>query len=239
MEKTITLIEFTRVLFYRLYIMGVYKSRKNTRKNPRNEKTKRKKNTKESRTGAFRKLKVSDITEDEMKSLIYYTGGESLWINNLLTKTRIDELDDRSKSNIQGHIVNLNNIIKKSSPSSRKTVVYRGAQTRETTENWKMAKKGDVLPFNYSTRFISTTLHKKTALGFVEDDESCCLLKLILPKGTKGIYVSKLSSFQDLEEEEIILPPGCKFLVVDKGIAKKNKKKITTFTAILKEQIKL
>lgn len=215
--------------------MGVDKSRKNTRK------TTKKRNTSRTRkgtlTGAFRELKVSDITKDEMNSLIYYTGGESLWINNLLTKTRIDELNDRSKSNIQGHIDNLNNIIKKSSPSSRKTVVYRGAQTRETTENWKMAKKGDVLPFNYSTRFISTTLNKKTALGFVEDDESCCLLKLILPKGTKGIYVSKLSSFLDLEEEEIILPPGCKFLVVDRGIMDKNGKKITTFTAILKEQL--
>lgn len=225
--------------------MGVDKSRKNTRKNTRNEITTKKKNTrgtrkgtrKGTRMGAFRELKVSDITEDEMKSLLYYTGGDSLWINNLLTKTRIDELNDRSKSNIQGHIDNLNNIIKKSSPSMRKTVVYRGAQTRETTENWKMAKKGDVLPFNYSTRFISTTLNKKTALDFVEDDESCCLLKLILPKGTKGIYVSKLSSFQDLEEEEIILPPGCKFLVVDKDIMNKNGRKITTFAAILKEQL--
>tara|TARA_Y100000389_G_scaffold162249_1_gene164980 strand:+ start:687 stop:1358 length:672 start_codon:yes stop_codon:yes gene_type:complete len=221
--------------------MGVDKSRKNTRKNTRNEKTTKKRNTsrtrKGTRKGAFRKLKASDITEDEMNSLIYYTGGESLWINNLLTKTRIDELSDKSKSNIQGHIDNLNNIIKKSSPSMRKTVVYRGAQTRETTENWKMAKKGDMLPFNYSTRFISTTLNKKTALDFVEDDESCCLLKLILPKGTKGIYVTKLSSFQDLEEEEIILPPGCKFIVVDKGTMNKNGKKITTFTAILNEQL--
>tara|TARA_Y100000389_G_scaffold144920_2_gene143353 strand:- start:2508 stop:3158 length:651 start_codon:yes stop_codon:yes gene_type:complete len=216
--------------------MGVYKSRKNTRKNTINEKNTRIKNAKGSRKGAFRELKKSDITEDEMKSLIYYTGGESLWINNLLTNTGTDELDDRSKSKIQGHIDNLKNIIKKSSPSARKTVVYRGAQTRETTENWKMAKRGDVLPFNYSTRFISTTLYKKTALGFVEDDESCCLLKLILPKGTKGIYVSKLSSFQDMEEEEIILPPGCKFIVVDKGIIDKYGKKITTFTAILKEQ---
>jgi hypothetical protein len=221
--------------------MGVYKSRKKTRKNIQkntiNEKNTRVKKARGSRNGAFRELKASDITEDEMNSLIYYTGGESLWINNLLTKTRIDELSDKSKSNIQGHIDNLNNIIKKSSPSMRKTVVYRGAQTRETTENWKMAKKGDVLPFNYSTRFISTTLNKKTALDFVEDDESCCLLKLILPKGTKGIYVTKLSSFQDLEEEEIILPPGCKFIVVHKGIMNKNGKKITTFTAILNEQL--
>ena len=180
----------------------------------------------------------ASLSKDELESIQYYTDGNSLWINNYLLNENLEYLDTKDKQLLQNHIDNLMNVVKKSKKSIKKTTVYRGAQEKEIDDKlFKKTKKGEELPFKYRKRFISTTLSESKAIEFIEDDETCCLLKLILPKGTSGIFVNNLSVFSDLGEKEFILPPGCKFIVDKKEekIINVSGRKITIFTAHLQK----
>lgn len=212
--------------------MGIIKTRKNTVKKGKKISYNQNKQT------PFVALNKKTLTQQELKSLQYYTDGNSLWINNLLSDTNLEQLDEKQKQELQNHVDNLKNIIQKSPPSRKKTIVYRGAEA--LNDKWKQGKFGEQLLFTSPKRFISTTLSKQKALEFIETDDHCCLLKLILPKGTKGINVTNLSAFKDYGENEIILPPGCEFYIQDKVVKQfdiQGKKiYILVFTALLEKQ---
>lgn len=58
--------------------------------------------------------------------------------------------------------------------------------------------------------FASTTLVKSLLEDFAKKHRYKCLLKMYLPKGTKGVYIK----FNDcLNEQEFLLPPNAKFVL--------------------------
>lgn len=65
----------------------------------------------------------------------------------------------------------------------------------------------------YDKGFLSTSLLKKCALDFKDGEPLDCLLKLYLPKGTKGVYISYKHRVSYLEEQEILLAPEILFEV--------------------------
>lgn len=147
------------------------------------------------------------LTQKEKNAIGYYTGGESLWMNNLLRGIRVHEMINRK--HIEAMVDALTNAIRKSPPSTSPTTVYRGASPVDKT--WENLKVGDELLFT-SKGFVSTSFSKEAAKEFL-DGESCCLLILHLPKGTHGLYVGASSLFADLDEDELILPHGSRFIV--------------------------
>ena len=68
----------------------------------------------------------------------------------------------------------------------------------------------------YDKGFLSTSLLKKCALNFNEGQPLDCILKLYLPKGTKGVYICYKHSASCLNEQEILLAPEILFEI--KGV---------------------
>lgn len=62
--------------------------------------------------------------------------------------------------------------------------------------------------------FFSTTLLQEQLVQFGKDDRCNCVLKLYLPKGTHGAYVSFKEDWSLLREYEFLLPPNMKFKIV-------------------------
>jgi hypothetical protein len=65
--------------------------------------------------------------------------------------------------------------------------------------------------------FMSTTLVPNVLKNFAKEHQCNCLLKLYLPKGTKGAYIK----FDDssLNEHEFLLPPNSKFVLIKKHLS--------------------
>jgi hypothetical protein len=183
---------------------------------------------------SFVSVKDLDLTASEVSSLDEYTGGESLWINNHLRDRNLHELNEHQKQLMKKYAYHLNNMINKSPPSKNATTVYRGAEAMD--EKWKYLKYGSELFFTQKG-LISTSFNKSTAIGFIEEYENCCLLILRLPKGTRGLYIASNSMFNQLNEDELLLPHGSKFIVRHRKIYKQEKKEIITYYADLVSQL--
>jgi hypothetical protein len=175
-----------------------------------------------------------NLTETELDVIEKYTGGESLWINNYLRNRDLEDVNETNLKKLKRYSTILNDIMKHKSPPSRSaTKVYRGAEAMH--QSWRKLKTGEELMFT-NKGIISTSFNKKAALSFIEEDDDCCLLVLTLPKGTKGLYISSQSVFSDLEEDELLLPHGSKFVVTKKTFSKYENKKILTYHADLVSQ---
>ena len=157
-------------------------------------------------------INVSDmsLTEKQKEAIDMYTSGESLWINNYLRNRNMNSLNTAHKKKMKLYSTLINDLINSSPISKKETKVYRGAEAM--FDNWKELKSGTELLFT-EKGIISTSFNRKVALDFIEEDDNCCLLVLRLPKGTKGLYLNTLSAFRDLEEDELLLPHGSKFIV--------------------------
>jgi hypothetical protein len=182
---------------------------------------------------AFVSIDKLDLTDSEINIIDKYTGGESLWINNFLRDRNLDQLNEKQKLQMKQYAIHLNNIINKSPLSKKTTTVYRGAEP--INEKWLNLKRGEELLFTQKG-LISTTFDKSVAIDFIESDQDCCLLVLRLPKGTKGLYISGNSMFNELNEDELLLPHGSKFIIDNKKTNIFNGKKIITYYAKLISQ---
>lgn len=183
-------------------------------------------------SNVFTKMSDLNLTETEIEIVDNYTGGESLWINNYLRDRNIESLSDTQKASLKRATIHLNNIINKSPLSTSDTIVYRGAEAMY--KEWRQLDEGSELILT-SKGLISTSFKKNTALSFIEEDEDCCFLILNLPKGTRGLYISSDSMFN--EEDELLLPHGSKFVITNKKFTNHKYKKIITYEAILVSQI--
>jgi hypothetical protein len=185
-------------------------------------------------TTAFIEAGKLNLTTTELHIIDEYSGGESLWINNFLRERRLDELTNSQKNKMENYARHLNNIIKnKSPPSSKKVIVYRGAEAMHA--DWKNLELGAELLFT-NKGLISTTFNKNIALDFIENEDNCCLLILHLPRGTRGLYISEISVFNDFGEDEVILPHGSRFIVTAISNTKYKNKDILTYEAVLESQ---
>ena len=183
---------------------------------------------------SFTPLNIDELTPRETEVLEEYTTGESLWINNYLRNRNMEQLSNSQKDKLRNSSIHLNNVINRSHVSTSTTKVYRRAEAME--EKWKNLKPGDDLLFTQKG-LISTTFQKDVAISFIEDDCDCCLLVLTLPKGTKGLYISTASGFNELEEDELLLPHGSKFQVTSRKKVKYNSREIITYYATLISQL--
>lgn len=62
--------------------------------------------------------------------------------------------------------------------------------------------------------YVSTTADKKNELGLIADDQAH-MFHIRVPKGSKSLYVEKISDVA--YEKELLLPRGSKFKIISKG----------------------
>ena len=139
----------------------------------------------------------------------YVNGGESLWFNNYLRGNNLENLSDRDKERLRFKTATLNRLIKGAPRASQNMVMFRAIS--EDAPRFKRYHKGDDADF-LNQGMISTSLEFSAAIDFLEEDETCCLLVILVPKGTRYLEVLSASAFSN--EEEILLPHGSRFKIV-------------------------
>ena len=151
-------------------------------------------------------------------SLYYYTGSMSKKWNAVLRRSPSIESGDFEKYagrefSSDGEqiekIKEVNRILRQHTMPEN-IVVYRYTQRKDFRQlcSVKRLKRG--LCFT-DKGFVSTTLVMELLLPFAKERKHNCLLKLYLPKGLPGSYVSPPHAKTLLNEQEILLPPNTQF----------------------------
>lgn len=109
---------------------------------------------------------------------------------------------------------NINRSIQNIPPLNKEMIVYRGVN-KDIIENQTMFE---------STQFISTSTSFNKAMNFIDKNQSCCLMRIVLPPGSKCLLISGVSLYDD--EAEVLLPLHSKFLVHDVNNPVKNNNKL-------------
>lgn len=153
---------------------------------------------------------LKTVGDRQRKTLDEYTGGTSLWFNNYLRGIRLNELNPEFCAELKNKVAVLNTMISDAPRSKKNMVVFRAIAQNAPSRGFQKYARGDDADF-LSKGLVSTSVSAETAWGFLENDETCCFLVLLLPKGTKMLEVMGSSVFEN--EDEILLPHGSKFKV--------------------------
>lgn len=139
----------------------------------------------------------------------YVNAGESLWLNNYLRGLRMDELSDADKQKLREKTQQLDALIRAAPPSKKSHVLFRAIGSNvPALEAYAHGADADFL----SKGIVSMSVSFDAARAFLEDNETCCMLVLLLPKGTRMLEVLETSAWA--EEGEVLLPHGSKFKVM-------------------------
>lgn len=126
--------------------------------------------------------------------LEYYVGQGSYLINTYLRKEH-----DNNTTKTPDVIVSLDNLFKKIPPTTKDIIVYRGIHSSYEI-NTNFSEKG----------YTSTSLNEKVGKLFAPK-QGCCLLKIIIPKGSKVI---PLFGYSMSSESEVLLPRNATFKII-------------------------
>jgi hypothetical protein len=157
--------------------------------------------------------------ENEIRrSVFFYTGSCYRLYNKLLRdcpplgSDEFEKIDFRESREEIAEIQKINKVLLEHTLPEN-IVVYRFTHKRIIRRlcNSKLVHKGDV----FSDRaFFSTTLVRPLLEGFGKENRCDCILKLYLPKGLPGAYVSFKDGRSCLNEQEFLLPPNIKFRIL-------------------------
>ena len=158
--------------------------------------------------GAFLKERATPAQRAVLSD--YTDAGESLWINNYLRGRHLDDLSEGARRELRRQASHLNNLIRAAPRSPHASVVFRAVA--QDSPQRQFYAKGDEAEF-LSRGITSTSASYLAARDFMEDDETCCMLVLLLPKGTRMLQVMDESAWA--QEQELLLPHGSTFRVVE------------------------
>lgn len=152
-----------------------------------------------------------DLDKNSIGYLLYiYSGNMNGVYNNLLREVEDFSYDEKTRYYKQIDIL-VEEINKHELPED--IVVYRYTHKRLFRHLFKdlKVKAGNMFT---DKGFMSTTLVPELIREFARSHRYNCILKLYLPKGTKGAYLKFDKSI--LNEQEILLPPNSKFKLLRK-----------------------
>ena len=105
----------------------------------------------------------------------------------------------------------LNKLIRQAPTSPKPMVLFRAIETSVPNKKTNLYKRGDHAEF-LSRGLVSTSTSYKQAFDFLEKGETCCMLVLLVPKGTKMLLILERSEFA--YEQEVLLAHGQKFQIL-------------------------
>lgn len=157
-----------------------------------------------------------------------YTSSLNVPINKLLRGCE-EDLDEKQMKEYYEKISIVSNEISRFSLQEN-IIVYRFThkklfkalfETSRMQKNNLFTEKG----------FMSTTLVRDLLVEFAKSHKYNCLLRLYLPKGTKGRYMQLTNR---INEQEFLLPPNSTFKLLDKHLSYRYK---TIYDCILVKQL--
>lgn len=157
----------------------------------------------------------------------YVSAGESLWFNNYLRGVNMEELNASQKRILRNKTASLNKLIHDAPVSARKMVLFRGISPDAT--KFQKYRRGDDADF-MNSGIVSTSVSYEAARQFIEDDDTCCMIIILIPAGTHMLEI--LDNFAWSEEKEVLLPHGSRFKAIKTHVVNG----ITTFYCVLTSQ---
>lgn len=154
-------------------------------------------------------------------SVFYYTGSMSRKWNSVLRRHPSIESGEFEKSAAGEfcsdgeqicRIKEVNTVLRQHTIPEN-VVVYRYTH-KKVLKQLCFPKKIKRLVHFSDKGFFSTTLVKELLVDFADKHDCNCLLKIYLPAGLQGAYVSLKNSLSKLNEQEILLPPNTEFEIV-------------------------
>ena len=162
---------------------------------------------------------LSLAPESEQYKLIFsYTGSWYKVLNRLMRvcpavgSEAFDKVDFGDYAEEKAEIVALTSILQSYS-LPEPIVVHRFAHLSDVVKmsGARILRKG----VHFSDKaFVSTTLIKKLLVPFGKENGCSCVLKIYLPKGLHGAYVSFKTDKTLLNEQEFLLPPNVPIEIV-------------------------
>lgn len=164
------------------------------------------------------------LTPDEnpaFESVFFYTGSMSRIWNRVLRRNppiESGEFEIRAKNEFSSgtdqiqRILDVNSVLQKHNIPEN-IVVYRYTDKKVVKKlcSTYILRRG--MQFK-DKGFLSTTLVSKLLVSFAKKHDYNCLLKIYVPKGTRGAYVSIKHPLAKLNEQEILLPPNSQMEIV-------------------------
>lgn len=153
--------------------------------------------------------KYSYLSENVNDLLYGYSGNMDRIYNQMLRGKK--KYNKKETEKYTQHINIINNTISKLQLKEN-IQVWRWTDKKEFKLLFKSnnIKKGDTF---IDRAFMSTTLVVDLLENFAKERKYDCLLKLYLPKGTKGAYIDFYSKQSILNECEFLLPIGTSFVL--------------------------
>lgn len=133
----------------------------------------------------------------------------------------------RKKSDLRRKTTVLNKLIRAAPVSQRPLVLFRAiAQSAPALQKYARGTDADFL----NKGILSTSVTYAGARDFLDEGDTCCMLVLLVPKGTRMLEVLDNSVWA--EEGEVLLPHGSNFKVVHTAVIDE----ITTYYCVLVSQ---
>ncbi|MBU3175176.1 hypothetical protein KPL47_02200 [Clostridium estertheticum] len=159
---------------------------------------------------------INDVqinNKNNISNLLYaYTGSTNVIYNRSLRG--VTELDKNSVEKYSKEIAIITKEICKLE-LKEDIIVYRYTCKSFFRNSFETLKPG--IGRNFIEKgFMSTTLAPELLKEFPQHHRYDCILKLYLPKGTKGAYISIGNN--NLNEYEFLLPPNAEFKLLKRGL---------------------
>ena len=150
-----------------------------------------------------------------------------MWFNNYLRGINMEGISEKDKKEYRRKTSILNKLINKAPVSKRTLVLFRAIS--EGAPKLQKYAKGEEADF-LNRGIISTSIVYDAAITFLDEGAACCMLAILVPKGTHMLEVLDNSAWS--EESEVLLPHGSRFKVVKTSIVNG----VKTFYCILVSQ---
>ena len=111
------------------------------------------------------------------------------------------------------YVKDLKKIINNSPALPSEAILYRGT----TDKYYRTDPNAD---YFYSSAFMSTSCNLNVAFNFTNDITECCIKKIIVPAGTRCIFMEMITSVPS--EIEILLAPDNEFKIIEDKIVEYN-----------------
>ena len=153
-----------------------------------------------------------DSESEQYKLIFSYTGSWYKAINRFMRaypavgSEAFDKVDFGDYAEEKGDIIALNSVLQNHS-LPEPIVVHRVAHISDIIKMSGVCFLRKGVQFS-DKAFVSTTLIKSLLIPFGKENRCSCVLRIYLPKGLPGAYVSFKTDKTRLNEQEFLLPPN-------------------------------
>ncbi len=162
-------------------------------------------------------LMFEDRFGEARDKIIEYTGNTYIPINSVLRvapdygSEAYDKCNFGDREDYRDDIMLLHDTLSQF-PLKENIVAYRAITWRSLFRLCKgVPRKGIIFK---EKAFASTSLVRSSVLYYSKEHNCPCILKILLPKGLSGAFVSNYADYDRLDENEFLIVPNSRFEIV-------------------------